>query len=122
MLIKKIRLTGHPVLGNLDLDFTDGTGAPFPTVIFAGGNGCGKTLLLETIHKIFEWSPRPDIGDFDVEIILDANNIEQLQFSKLISVPHPIELLKVQYKREHNDNSDWKIGFYGNGMSSSQDY
>ncbi len=33
----------------LDLDFTDGSGAPLDVVVLAGANGCGKTSVLEAI-------------------------------------------------------------------------
>src|SRR4051794_11823455 len=108
-----MRFRQHPVLGDLDLDFTDDLGSPFPTVIFAGGNGCGKTVLLETIHRIFEWNPSPAVGNFDIEIILDANNLEQLRLSKLVDVAHAIKSLVISYKGEYRNNADWKFYFRG---------
>lgn len=58
LLIKRLVLRDHPILGDLELDFADSAGAPFPSIVLAGGNGCGKTVLLEAIHSIFEWEPR----------------------------------------------------------------
>lgn len=50
MKIKKIKWKDHPILGNLELDFTDGDeGVPYESVIFAGNNGCGKTTILDSI-------------------------------------------------------------------------
>lgn len=52
MKIKKIRLENHPVLKNLELDFTDENGSPIDTIILAGENGTGKTSILEIIYEL----------------------------------------------------------------------
>jgi len=52
MKIKKLTLTNHPILGNLELDFTDEHGKAVDTIIFAGENGCGKTTVLSLIYQI----------------------------------------------------------------------
>jgi energy-coupling factor transporter ATP-binding protein EcfA2 len=109
MLIKTITLRGDPVLGNLELDFCDGTGTPFSTVVFAGGNACGKTMLLERIHKIFEWRPEPEV-EIEILAALDANNIEQIRRANP-SLIHPFELMKVQYRRHFRANRDWRFEF-----------
>jgi len=51
MKIRKIQLENHPILNNLDLDFTDKNGNTVNTIIIAGENGVGKSLLLNTIHE-----------------------------------------------------------------------
>lgn len=51
MRIRTIRFHSHPVLGDLQLDFTDAaTGRAFDTVVIAGENGTGKTAVLQGIH------------------------------------------------------------------------
>jgi len=50
MKITKVKWKNHPILGDLELDFTaSGTGIPFETVIFAGENGTGKTSILDSL-------------------------------------------------------------------------
>lgn len=50
MKIAKVKWNDHPVLGDLELDFTNSTtGVSFDTVLIAGENGTGKTTILETI-------------------------------------------------------------------------
>lgn len=49
MKIKRLKYKDHPILGNLELDFTTDGDRPFDSVIFAGNNGCGKTTILDTI-------------------------------------------------------------------------
>lgn len=50
MKIKKVKWRSHPILGDLELDFTNNAnGHPYDTVLFAGENGTGKTSILETM-------------------------------------------------------------------------
>lgn len=50
MKIKRIKWKDHPILSNLELDFTDnGMDVPYESIIFAGNNGCGKTTILDSV-------------------------------------------------------------------------
>ncbi|GHT78420.1 hypothetical protein FACS1894130_04960 [Spirochaetia bacterium] len=51
MRIRKIKFENHPVLGTLELDFTDKQGKTVNTIIIAGENGVGKSLILNTIFE-----------------------------------------------------------------------
>ena len=48
MKFRKITFNNHPILGNLHLDFTDANGNAVDTIILAGENGCGKTVILNS--------------------------------------------------------------------------
>jgi len=50
MKIRKLEFTNHPVLGNLRLDFTDQNGNVVDTIILAGENGTGKSLLFNLVY------------------------------------------------------------------------
>ena len=52
MRIKSLKLKDHPVLGDLELDFTIGDRVA-DNIIIAGENGCGKTTLLNVINDFF---------------------------------------------------------------------
>ncbi len=52
MKIRKIKFEDHQILGNLELDFTNGNGKTVDTIILAGENGCGKTQILEAIYNL----------------------------------------------------------------------
>ena len=54
MKLKSVEFINCPIFGSVLFDFTDENGRAVDTVIIAGENGCGKTLLLETIlnHQI----------------------------------------------------------------------
>jgi len=71
MKIKRVKWSSHPILGSLELDFTNPvTGEPFDTILFAGENGTGKTTILETISTFL------NIGSFEpfafIEYIVDS--------------------------------------------------
>lgn len=60
MKIKKVKWSNHPILGDLELDFTNpATGEPFNNILFAGENGSGKTTILESISTFL------NIGTFE---------------------------------------------------------
>lgn len=52
MLLKRLKFRGHPILGDLELNFCDASGQPFDTVVIAGENGTGKTALLLAIEHL----------------------------------------------------------------------
>lgn len=51
MKLKKLNIEDHPILGNLDLNFTDKNGKILNTIVFAGNNGSGKTSILDQIFN-----------------------------------------------------------------------
>lgn len=50
--IRKINFAGHPILGDLELDFRGQDGNAVDTVIIAGENGTGKSTILNVLYKI----------------------------------------------------------------------
>lgn len=51
MKFRKITFENHPVLGNLSFDFTNKEGNTVDTIIIAGENGCGKSVLLNELYQ-----------------------------------------------------------------------
>lgn len=51
MKIRKVKWKGHPILGNLELDFVNpNTNKAYDTIVLAGENGSGKTTILDTLN------------------------------------------------------------------------
>mgnify|MGYP000055093593 CR=1 FL=1 len=86
MKFRNIIFENHPILGNCQLDFTNTDGSTVDTIIIAGENGCGKTVLL---NELFEYNPatisRTKVGIVKTEIelteeeILAVNNLPEVQ-------------------------------------------
>lgn len=51
MRFRKIELKNHPILTNLELDFTDEENNSVETLILAGENGSGKTSVLDLLYE-----------------------------------------------------------------------
>jgi predicted ATPase len=51
MKLRKISLENHPILNNLNLDFTTEDGKTVDSIIFAGENGTGKSSILDLLYE-----------------------------------------------------------------------
>lgn len=79
--VRKLKLSNHAVLGNLELDFTDLSNKAVDTVIIAGNNGIGKSSLMELLYKIMshEYRDMPCYIDM-IEVEIDEE-IRTFRFS-----------------------------------------
>ena len=50
-MIKEVKWKGHPILGDLKLNFTKSDGSIYNTIVFAGENGTGKTTIMESLSS-----------------------------------------------------------------------
>ena len=78
MHVLNLKITQHPILGNLFLDFTDCNGNPIDNIIFAGENGCGKTTILDILSNLGNVSSLP--LNVTIEAFLKLNSLEQRTF------------------------------------------
>ena len=67
MRFRKITLKNHPILTNLELDFTDEDNKSVETLILAGENGTGKSTFADLVAGLI----KPQQG----EITLNGENI-----------------------------------------------
>lgn len=65
--IKRIKFDNHEILGNLELDFTDRNGKAVDTVIIAGENGVGKSIILNALYSYASCKPK-DCAQIVLEI------------------------------------------------------
>ena len=112
--IRKIKFKNHPILKNLELDFSDSDGKVLDTIIFAGENGTGKTTILSEINKIAS-------GEFDCEAIVELcidDKIVILKFFKELYHEKLYNKVKVNGTDEYSpDNYEFQkkysmTGFY----------
>lgn len=76
MKIRKIEFVNHPVLGDIKFDFTDMDGIVFNTIILAGDNGTGKSLLLNQIFSFPKLNSDRQIRDEQRIIEIELSNSE----------------------------------------------
>lgn len=85
--VRKIKFINHPVLKDLEFDFTGSDGKSVDTVILAGENGCGKSTLINELYKVVAGQMPPsnrteyevDGKIYTVEIIRTSNNSYQTE-------------------------------------------
>jgi len=79
MKIRKIEFIGHPILGSIAFDFTDKNNKTVDTIIIAGENGTGKTVLLDTIFNHHPFTLHNELsGEIKQEIELSDKEINLL--------------------------------------------
>lgn len=81
MKIRKVKWKNHPILKNLELDFTDGSQDSkivYDNIVLVGENGTGKTTILETIYNFLNIGPI-DIFDY-IEYQIDDNIYKAIYF------------------------------------------
>lgn len=82
-MIRKIKWKNHKILGNLELNFTRSDDGIYNTIVLAGENGSGKTIILESISKYLTmetsqnveyWEYETPSGNFKISP-LDGKNL-----------------------------------------------
>ena len=84
MKFRKVTFKDHPVFGSICFDFTDASGKTVDTIILAGENGCGKSLLLSFLNSYNPNSTAKNLGfTLRVEMELTNEDLAILQKDKL---------------------------------------
>lgn len=83
MRFRKIKFQGHPILGDVSFDFTDAQGRTVDTIIIAGENGCGKSLLLSFMNTYNPSMAAKQLGyTMHVEVEFSDDDIQLLKGDK----------------------------------------
>lgn len=89
MKFKKISFENHPILGSISFDFTDKNGNAIDTIIIAGENGSGKSVLLD---EIFNYNPANiysnRVGIISTEVELSQIELQFIQDSAYFKNNH----------------------------------
>ena len=110
MKFRSIAFENHPILGDCHFDFRDINGNSINTIIIAGENGCGKTVLL---NELFEYNPTTiistKVGTIKAEIELNAEELSHFNSHPQIKdnfpdgIPTPIIYIVQDFNIQH----DW---------------
>lgn len=111
MKFRNITFENHPILGNCQFDFTNIDGSTVDTIIIAGENGCGKTVLL---NELFEYNPttlsQTKVGIVKTEIELTedecliVNNLPEVQRI----FPEGISTSRITIIQDFNIKNNWE--------------
>lgn len=86
MKFRKIAFKDHPVLGDVKFDFTAPNGQTVDTIIIAGENGCGKSMLLSFLNTYDPTISAKDLGyTLEVEVELTEDDFRMLQKDKIFT-------------------------------------
>lgn len=108
MKFRKITFENHPILGNLSFDFTDKDGRTVDTIIIAGENGCGKSVLL---NELYQYNPTNifnkegviiseiELSQYEKEIINEGQNFKS---KKLPSIFGSVITIKQDFTIKNN--------------------
>lgn len=107
MKIRKIQLINHPIMGDIIFDFTDHQGETVDTIIIAGENGVGKSVLLNTIFDFSNYqldnNRRDEKKIFEIELNENEINIITNRPNFQRHFPEPISslfIVKFDYNKE----------------------
>lgn len=118
MKIRKIIIENNPILGNINLDFTNTEGNIYDTILLIGENGTGKSTILEEIIFNFTFLNNPEafqstkeirryhivFTDKELEQIIQISGLESLRNEMLININYS----KDQWKKISIMDIEWK--------------
>lgn len=110
MKFRSITFENHPILGNCHFDFTDTYGNTVDTIIIAGENGCGKTVLL---NELFEYNPTvitdTKVGIIKTKIELNIEELSSINNQSAIkdNFPEGIPTSIIYIVQDFNIQRDW---------------
>lgn len=83
MKFRKISFKNNPILGSVNIDFTDAVGNAVDTIIIAGENGCGKSYLLSFLNTYNPSMTAANIGyTMQVEVEFSNEDLKRLNANK----------------------------------------
>ena len=107
MLIRTIKIFGHPGIGDLQLSFVADDGRPYELVILAGESGTGKSVVLEVIFAALSGAMGVNIGTVELEIELDAAEVQKV--ARMTSTLPPPGVVKFWY--DSAVQNEWNKAF-----------
>jgi ABC-type Mn2+/Zn2+ transport system ATPase subunit len=69
--VREVSFKGHPILGNLSLNFCREDGCAAGTVILAGENGVGKSAIMEALYDLL--SQTNDVIEYEARVCIEQD-------------------------------------------------
>jgi len=120
MKIVRVKLTNHPGIGDIDLDLTDNGSVP-QVVVLAGGNGCGKTAILEAIQSTFGSNGSAlNIGTIEIELELTQLEIARLNaMGQIPKITDDAKFVLIHYTSSSAAHAGWEQKFQLNWIDAA---
>lgn len=79
--VREVTFKGHPILGNLSLNFCGEDGCAVSTIILAGENGVGKSAVMEALYDLL--SQTTDTFAFEAELCIEqGSGVDTLNYER----------------------------------------
>lgn len=109
-LLKRLKISGHPVLKNIDISFCDGDedGNGIYITGIIGANGTGKSHLMGAIASVFS----------EIRKAIDSNNYGRKRYSFIVYY----DCMGASYMVTNNNGTYWDgfSGVYGNYIKATR--
>lgn len=112
--IRRIELRGHPGVGDLSVSFLGEDNTAYDLVVVAGGNGSGKSAILEAIHAAMSGDSGHALGVISLEIDLTPHEIDALRPIHALDgavVPSRIVTLRYNSHETKNWTEMWQVSW-----------
>ncbi|CAM8655457.1 AAA family ATPase [Sphingobium cupriresistens] len=107
LLIKRIRLLNHPGVGELDLNLCDEHGIVSRLIVLAGGNGVGKTAVLDAVQTALESNNDRGIGTVTLDIRFEERDIPNLDLVSREQGMSASHMTTLDFRLVVNTNNAW---------------
>ncbi len=105
MKFRKLSFENHPIFGNLSFDFTDKDGKTVDTIIIAGENGCGKSVLL---NELYQYNPANFVNKKECVVLseIELSQIEEKIIQEKIKRPLTSNIITI--KQDFSKKNYWE--------------
>lgn len=115
MKICSVSWDNHPILGNLQSNFSKGDGTPYSTIVIAGENGTGKTSILDSLYDTCNFQ----MSQYLKTMILE-NGTNKLTLSCFIHTYGPGPKDSVVYTKAHFDDGTEETWDYSRNLNTNK--
>lgn len=126
MLVKKVEIKSHPGIGDVTVNLCDSQEQPYRCAILAGGNGTGKTAILDAIQTILEGQIGTRIGTVALHLHFEDEDLPSLAtiFNVIGTSPEAIAVCSNYIITVDTSVQDWSGSHfsYTTGTGSRAEY
>lgn len=92
MRLSKLKFKEHPILKDLEIDFTDKSGTPYQNIVLVGENGCGKTTILNELNNFNDSKYITDKLD-SLQYYIKGHKFQSIHISQDVKYQHSLNAI-----------------------------